>query len=412
MPLRGETGLAPCRAAALDRGMNKDADELSEPGALQRSLERYAASAGRSHVSVAFAAGAAIATAGVGGAADRRAPLGCLAKLVTASLVAAAARRGALALDAAVDELLGTTPGVVRGVTVRHLLEHTHGLDDSLLAAPRHAGGFIDRAELLKRVAALDRWAAPGSVYSYGNLGAWLLAALLERSFRRAYAELVCELLAPSCLRGAVAPCAALGVGLELTAAELVRFALAALTADRARATAPITPLPGWHPLERGICLGWKAAGGGWFGHQSVWPGASIFLRVQPEAKRALAVVAREQAAALVALGVFGAYFEELFDGRARLPQAARPPLQPGVYAQAARAVSVAGTPRGFEIEAWERDARGAPLGPRASAALVPAGAVLFAQPATELVPYLEVVAGSPGAAWLWNGRTVLRRVD
>ncbi len=105
-------------------------------------------------------------------------------------------------------------------------------------------------------------------------------------------------------------------------------------------------PLPGWHPLERGVCLGWKYAGAGWFGHQSAWPGASSYLRVQPERGLALAVVASAQAAALVALSVFGARLAELFESQARAPGEGSASDVSGAYEQAARVVAIAATPR------------------------------------------------------------------
>lgn len=396
--------------------MDEVTAELCEAGVLQRQLERYAAAAaGCGHVAVAFAAGPDAVTASVHGPADDPAPIGCLAKLLTATLVIAGAKGGVLALDAAVADILGAPGEALRGVTVRHLLEHTHGLDDSLLAAPRHVGGFVDRGELLSRVRALVRWAPPGAAYSYGNAGAWLLGMLLERVQGRSFATLVRdELLAPLRIEGAWRDanagglCAALGTGLALTAEQLVRFALHAQQLDGLGAS--ITPLPGWHPLERGIALGFKSAGGGWLGHQSVWPGASTFLRVHAQRRLALAVVAREQPAALVALGALGKHFAELFAGRTRVPAEPRAQLLPGRYEQAAHVVSIAATPHGLRAEAWDRDERGAQRSERTSATLVRAGCIWFARPASGLVPYLEAVPGANGAAWLWNGRVVLRR--
>jgi hypothetical protein len=173
---------------------------------------------------------------------------------------------------------------------------------------------------------------------------------------------------------------------------------------------APTTPLPGWHPFERGIALGFKFAGGGWFGHQSVWPGASTFLRVQPQRSLALAVAAREQPATLVALGVLGKHFAELFAGRTMVPAEPRAQLLPGCYEQAAHVVAVAGTPHGFRADAWDRDERGGQRGQRASAVLERIGCIWLTRPASGLVPYLEAVPGVDGAVWLWNGRVVLRR--
>ena len=310
--------------------MDDPAAGLCETGAMQRLLERQAALARRGHVAAAFMCGSRVATASVDGDNEGAAPIGCVAKLLTAALVSAAVARGDLSFDAGVCELLARDVAALRGVTVRHLLEHTHGLDDSLLSAPRYRHDFIDADELCSRVAALTRWAPPGAVYSYGNAGAWLVAAVLERVRDRAYAALVrAELLAPLGLEraccAAAPPCPAMGAGLSLTAKQLVRFGLHALENDRCIAAAPITPLPGWHPLEKGICLGWKSAGAGWFGHQSSWPGASIYLRVHPQRKLALAVVAREQPAAIVALSVFSRHFAELFERRTRLLRRRRP---------------------------------------------------------------------------------------
>ena len=393
--------------------------ELCEPDALRHLLEATV-SAGR--ISVAFASGSNVATAQVGdsGRGEWAAPVGCIAKVLTATLACKAAERGHFALDTGVAEVLGADIDALRGVSIRHLLEHTHGLDDSLLAPPLRQCGFIDRYELLSRVAALERWAAPGAAYSYGQVGAWLVGATLERLHDRALGPLVRDaLLTPLAIGGtwtdarAASLCAASGAGLSLTAEELVRAGSFALENAGLPAAAPVTPLPGWHPLERGVCLGWKFAGAGWFGHQSVWPGASSYLRVQPRRRLALAVVAHEQAAALVAIAVFGARFPELFEQRARLPATPQPAdnASAGIYEQAARVVAVTSTSSGRCAEAWERDDRGVRRGSEVRAVLVPTGGVLFARPASELLPYAQHVTGANGEAWLWNGRWVLRRM-
>jgi hypothetical protein len=124
----------------------------------------------------------------------------------------------------------------------------------------------------------------------------------------------------------------------------------------------------------------------------------------------ALAVVAREQPAALVALGVLGKHFAELFAGRTTVPAESRAQLLPGRYEQAAHVVAVAATPHGFRADAWDRDERGEQRGQRVSATLERIGCIWLARPASGLVPYLEAVPGVDGAVWLWNGRVVLRR--
>jgi CubicO group peptidase (beta-lactamase class C family) len=410
------------RAAARaqwNRGMNADAAELADPSALQRLLAERSSAARSGRISVAFVCGTRVATASVGDASGAASfPLGCLAKLFTATLVRGAVARGRLALGDAVALSLGADVAALRGVTVRHLLEHTHGLDDSLLAAPRYAEGFIDRDEFLRRVGALARFARPGTAYSYGHGGAWLAAAILERLHGRVFAALArSQLLDPLAIDGvwldpADAPlCAATGAGLSLTAEQLARFGLYALTQGDPLDAESIMALPGWHPLERGICMGWKYAGRGWFGHQSAWPGASSYLRVQPERNLALAVVASAQAAALVALGVFGRRLAELFESTARPPNDGAIGDISGVYEQVARVVTIASTRHGLQAETWERNEHGVRRGLPGRASLVPARGVLFAQPASEHLPFAEAVAGANGARWLWNGRCVLRRV-
>jgi CubicO group peptidase (beta-lactamase class C family) len=409
-----------------------DVAELAESAVLRQLLAAVLAGARRARVAVAFRCGPAVATA----AADRDAepeqwavPLGCLAKLLTATLARAAVAERHFGFDCGAAELLGSDAEPLRGVTLRHLLEHTHGLDDSLLGPPRYRCGFVDRGELLGRVRALRRWAPPGATYSYGHLGAWLVAAVLERVHARAYEVLVRdELLAPLAVAGAwsvkegSALCAATGAGLALTAEELVRVGSCALAAgappwpqdDRPSGDPPITPLPGWNPLERGIYLGWKSAAGGWLGHQSAWPGASIYVRVQPQRGLALAVASRDHPAAVVAARIFGTRLAELFE--LRVPQAGNrsssADLQwPGVYEHAAHVVTVEATPTGLYARAHARDERGAPRGKPTSVALGPAGdGVFFAQPSSELLPYVQFVPLRDGAAALWNGRWVLRR--
>jgi CubicO group peptidase (beta-lactamase class C family) len=371
----------------------------------------------RGRVSVAFAAGANEAEASAGGAPlGERWPSGCLAKLFTATLVRGAAAAGALELDGAVAPLLGASCAALRAVTLRQLLEHTHGLDDSLLAPPRDARGRLDRGELLPRVAALERFASPGAAYSYGHLGAWLAAAALERALDRGFASLLRERLlallgAEALAANAQAPfCPAGGRGLALTVRELVRFGLLALERDGGLGGAPITPLPGWHPLERGVCLGWKCASAGWVGHQSVWPGASCWLRVHPQRRLALAVAASDEAAALVASRVFGAHVPEVFEPPAMPAAAAPPSALVGVYAQAARVVCVVRRADAWLAHTWQRGADGVRDEP-VRASLVPVRGVLLARPAREHLPYVEIVAGENGARWLWNGRCLLRRV-
>ncbi len=258
---------------------------------------------------------------------------GCITKLFTAALVEKAQRELGLALDQPLTDALGLDAGRLphaAGVTIRHLLEHTHGLDDSGLPhCPRRADRFIDVSSLLRRLAP-HRFAPPGALYSYSNAGAWLLAAALERRRGRRYAEMLSlELFAPrglgmhvrlpSLVPGSPGRvCPAMGAALALSTRALLSFLrLIALPDLRRHAPGPdarsadITPLPGWNPLERGVYGAWKYHGEGWFGHGSAWPGASLMVRVHPRRRVALLIASRDHPAPVLAAKLFARVLPE-----------------------------------------------------------------------------------------------------
>jgi hypothetical protein len=350
-----------------------------------------------------------------------RAPIrvGCLAKLFTAMLARRAFEERRLVPDEQASDLFmaGAPRRALRGITVRHLLEHTHGLDDSLLGAlPRDSRGRVDAEALAYAVRAVAPLGIPGALYSYGNAGAWVIAALLERLSCRPYAaQLVETLFEPLGLdaRGSAASfCPATGGELAFDATDLLN-----LVAEAAFAAPDIwpdeecagdygfaTPLPGWNPLERGIYLGWKYHGAGWLGHQSVWPGHSVLVRAHPRRRLALVAASTDLPAAVVAARVFGAYLPELFE--LKIP---------------ARPTGILGRPTGaFGSAAWRVDvhdvddhlelrARRADTSEEYSAILrsvVPG--LWLTRPVLSVFPHVEVV--ELDRAYLWNGRFVLPR--
>lgn len=377
-----------------------------------------AATQGAPHARVAVAVrshGGTVA-ASVGGP-DEAVSIGCIAKLLTATLVRAAVQAGRLSFDAELGEFLGPDARPLRFTTLRHLLEHTHGLDDSALDAPGRARGFVDAAELLRRAAALRRLASPGAFYSYGHLGAWLAAVALERVHGRRFSELARAWLEDALglrMTASAAACPALGGGIALGAAGIARFAARAVAGPERWPSGgvqgtygAITPLPGWNPLERGVFLGWKHAGRTWFGHQSAWPGASAYVRAQPATGLAIAIVARTHSAAVIAARLFGRALPELFDLRPPLEDAGHEETDwLGRYEQAALRARIARGSGGLELDVASRDA------PALHARLATTrGAVRLVTPANDRVPFVQLVAvpGEP-TAWLWNGRCLLRR--
>jgi CubicO group peptidase (beta-lactamase class C family) len=420
---------------------NDPAAELAHPASLAAALIRAFDGVPRKRVFIALRCGAASASAFIaeGGAGGPNAPreptpVGCLAKLLTATLAMRLLARQRIGLDTCVVDMLhgGTVARRLAGVTLRHLLEHTHGLDDSLVERPAFRAGFIDVRDLMQSATATPPLAPPGCLYSYGNVGAWLIAGVLERCCARPYAELLrAEVLAPLDIRASststmradgLGICPASGAGLALTVTDWVRL-VASATLDCAqtwpregddRPNGAITPLPGWNPLERGIYFGWKYHGHGWFGHQSVWPAASALVRANPQRGIALALISRDHAAPVIAGRVLGTALPELFDLRMPAPLSRMKVFDPeryvGRYGSAAIDAQIARAGNALELRVCDR-ARGL----RQHAALLPAADRTFftKPPGPESFPYVQFVAahGEDELGYLWNGRFVLPRL-
>ncbi len=422
-------------------GAGTAVEPVAPTGAFVR--DRLAAlCAGRAQrVVVGYAVADRCVYAAAGGAPDESSarrwlwPAGCITKLFTAALAADALRRGDLRLeDRILDalEVRGRHP-VAAGVTIRHLLEHTHGIDDAGVAhMPLQARGFIG-ADAMLRLLAGRRFAAPGSIYSYSSAGAWLVAAVLERQGGRPFAELLRRGLfeplgmrAPACAASSLVPdwpgriCPAVGATLAVSAEDLMTFLLArSCMAGPDDWPAPtqldapdsaVMPLPGWNPLERGVYRGWKFHGDGWFGHNSTWPNASLMVRLRPGRGMALVVATRDGPAPLVAAKLFGNLLPEY--RRFAIPK----PLPPervrvvasaarryaGHYRTAAGAVSV------------EADGHGdlRLIGRGVDSRLMPAaGEVFFLRTPAEGLHFVQFLHEGPqGFSYAWNGRRVFYR--
>ena len=410
----------PCMATNCE---DVSAAALAQPGPLLREAQRAFQGVSSPDAVIAYRCGANAASACARNSDFFTEPpcapvrIGCVAKLLTATLARRAFDDGLLAPDQDAGDVLGRTEGrALGGVTVRQLLDHSHGLDDSQLeAVPRRADTRIDSAALVRALRVAPPLAPPGALYSYGSAGAWLIAALLERCRGRPYsAQIRDDILAPLGILehdSESTICPATGAAFALDPTDLLRV-VAHVALERPNAWpddrcsgvyGPVLPLPGWNPLERGVHLGWKYHGRGWFGHQSSWPGASLFVRAHPRRALALVVASRSHSAALVAARVFGTHLPELFD--------LRPPTGRG----AAPSCDDSGA---FDSAGWHAEIRGGELhvqrrgGRTVQASLRHVGGgVSFTRPAVDSFPHLELFARGE-SVYLWNGRFVLRRND
>ena len=393
--------------------------ELAQPGRLRHELERAFGGALPRDVVVGLRCGSRTVCAA--SAADLpRAPIrvGCIAKLLTATLVRRAFETHRLAPDEHVSDLLSgaAARGALRGITVRQLLEHTHGLDDSMLsAAPRDLLGRIDVEALARELRAAPSLATPGALYSYGNAGACMVAALLERVGSRPYAAQLAEALESrgiGVVASAEAICPATGGELALDPAALLDLvAQATFVApdvwpddECAGDYGFATRLPGWNPLERGIYLGWKYHGAGWVGHQSVWPGHSVLVRAHPRRRLALVAAGNDHSAAVLAARVFGAYLPELFELKTPARSMTTPELPVGMFGSAAWCVHIREV--GGELELRARRNDDSVEWSAALRALAPG--LWLTRPVLSAFPHVELV--QTPRAYLWNGRFVLPR--
>jgi CubicO group peptidase (beta-lactamase class C family) len=295
--------------------------------------------ASRTHVGVmagdkTLHAGAALLDETTGFAA------GCLTKLLTGRLLGATLELGPFRLDSPISEILCAArafPEVLEGITPRHLLEHTHGLDDSRTkGAPLQSDGLIDFPALRTDLTASRALHRPGALHSYSNAGGWLMAAVLERLHRKSYVELLHDrLLAPMGLKvrrvshqvqlpGNPDICPSTGNELALSASDVLRFLR--YTLDEPSITSPAfqsnfaVPMPGWSGSEVGIGLGWKYYASGWVGHNSELHGSAVLLRLHPQARVGIVVASESHPPAAVAAALFGRWLPDLV--RTRPPKA------------------------------------------------------------------------------------------
>jgi CubicO group peptidase (beta-lactamase class C family) len=129
--------------------------------------------------SSAFAVGYADADSRTPATADHLFQIGSITKSLTCMALFALADRGRLDLDGLVQPLLPDVPLPDEAITVRHLMEHSSGLPNSLEPTP-----FLD-------VPGGQLWTGwrPGTRYSYCNLGYTLLGLIVEKASAMSFAD-------------------------------------------------------------------------------------------------------------------------------------------------------------------------------------------------------------------------------
>ena len=429
---------APSDAASHRPGREAPMFQWESAESLAHSILDACPSASPGHVSVGIVSGTRRLVACVRwdgtSACSRSIPppvcLGCLAKVFTATLVADAVRQNLLELDSFVaDRLCAKHAYVLHGITVRHLLNHTHGLDGAAVSrAPLKSQGRLDIDALMTMLAGLRRVAAPGAMYSYGNIGAWIAAAILERETKQPYHDLLVDTVlsplgvlleeAKACAAHGVADaprvCPATGAKAALSVDGVLSFLSLHLSGDGVPASLRehCVRLPGWSP-EIGASLGWKYYGSGWYGHNSSLEGCFSSMRVHPPSETGIVVASSNDCGFLVNARLFGKVLPEFRGLRARsgTPRETLDADQcVGVYGNAATSIAVSkrsDSTLGIELTST--------LDPelRLSARLIrrPQGGFVVTPPLPPHLLWVEFVEPSTrGREYIWNGRELWRR--
>lgn len=113
--------------------------------------------------------------------------IGSVSKQFTAASVLLLCDRGLLSVEDSLGGLFDKAPPDKRGITIHQLLTHTSGL-------PREIGQdfqVMSRDDLVRSTLAADLRFRPGEGYGYSNAGYALLAAIVERTSKMSFHDLL-----------------------------------------------------------------------------------------------------------------------------------------------------------------------------------------------------------------------------
>jgi CubicO group peptidase (beta-lactamase class C family) len=117
--------------------------------------------------------------------------IGSLAKVFTAAAIFRLEEQQRLSTDDSIAKYLKGVPGDKQGITIRHLLSHTSGLDSDFPYENMIGEDYeeVSRDDAVRRILAMPLIHQPGTERSYSNPGYVLLAAIVEGASDRSYRE-------------------------------------------------------------------------------------------------------------------------------------------------------------------------------------------------------------------------------
>jgi hypothetical protein len=355
------------------------------------------------------------------------ADLGCVSKLITATTFLSACGADKESLSKRVVDLLDIeAPHWFCAITVEDLLNHTHGIDVEFWSAlERTRDGMIDVDKMLRGMPAIPL--SPTGMFSYSSIGPRLLAAIVEKKAGVPFLDVARQTMG-SVFESSSADenfCPAMGgrpsINVEQFLLQLVCLTTYAKKLENRNIhldPAYVHNYPGWHPFEKGICVGWKAYSYGWYGHVSA-NNVKLCVRVSPSDARGILISSTGIFPQQVLTRLFS---ETLIGSSNRLPTKSGSMMAPdqyiGVYTRGNNSlrISIAGAEMRLEAKrlgtsndlvsgSGSHTARMSRV-PRSSMFAITPGSVPF------LLHFVEFVLDSKGiVTHLWNGTFLWRKL-
>ena len=231
------------------------------------------------------------------------------------------------------------------------LIDHSHGLQ-CLAPLPYTPEGFIDAEALLEAVSTADPLADPRHFASYGRIGHWLLAAILERTEGSPIGQLLkadLKLNGPGLraqghernpdgawriVTSNRSFCPARGGDFALSLQQMMAFIQAEIErssspeADRQ----PVRPPLASRSLGLGFIGAWRSMSGGILGHDGAGRGYHSFIRFEPRCGDAIIAIFNSYPAELAYALVFGDHLPEFKAQPVGADALPRINAAPGVY--------------------------------------------------------------------------------
>ena len=116
-----------------------------------------------------------------------------ITKTFTAAAILLLAEEGKLALDDPVAKHLEGTPDSWKGITIRHLLNHTSGIKDFINDATASLRLEVTEEEVLRATASRPLNFPPGERWAYSNTNYHLLAMIIRKLSGQWYGDFLRE---------------------------------------------------------------------------------------------------------------------------------------------------------------------------------------------------------------------------